>query len=193
MDRAWILLKDVYVEGAIDTGNCGGKAPHLGQSEGTGKNSELAATSMLQTDDTPPQSTKGKLGMKTVITFGTFDVFHIGHLNILRRARALGDRLIVGVSTDQLNVKKKGRPPVYSERDRMTIVASLDCVDEVFPEESLEWKGQYIQAHNGDVLVMGDDWEGRFDMYKELCEVVYLPRTENISTTEIIASIRAIS
>ena len=131
--------------------------------------------------------------MKTVITFGTFDVFHVGHLNILLRARALGDRLVVGVSTDQLNIKKKGRAPVYREEDRLAIVAAIGCVDEVFREESLEWKGQYIQSHAADVLVMGDDWAGRFDMFKDLCEVVYLPRTENISTTEIIAAIRAFS
>lgn len=130
--------------------------------------------------------------MKTVITFGTFDVFHIGHLNILRRARALGDRLVVGVSTDQLNINKKGRPPVYCEAERMEIVRSLKCVDDVFPEERLEWKGSYIKAHGADVLVMGNDWEGKFDMFGDICEVVYLPRTENVSTTEIIASIRAI-
>jgi choline-phosphate cytidylyltransferase len=131
--------------------------------------------------------------MKTVITFGTFDVFHIGHLNLLKRAATLGHRLVVGVSTDQLNIKKKGRPPVYCEQDRMEIVRSLACVDDTFPEESLEWKGQYIQAHKADILVMGNDWKGKFDMFREVCEVVYLPRTENISTTEIIASIRAIS
>lgn len=131
--------------------------------------------------------------MKTIITFGTFDVFHIGHLNILTRARELGDRLVVGVSTDQLNIRKKGRPPIYSEADRMAIVAGLSCVDAVFPEESLEWKGRYIEAYKADALVMGNDWEGRFDMFRDLCEVIYLPRTENVSTTEIIASIRAAS
>ena len=129
--------------------------------------------------------------MRTVITFGTFDVFHIGHLNILQRARHLGDRLVVGVSTDALNFKKKNRYPVFKEEDRLAIIAGLACVDEVFREESLEWKGRYITTHQADVLVMGDDWAGRFDMFKELCEVVYLPRTENISTTEILAAVRA--
>jgi len=128
---------------------------------------------------------------KTVITFGTFDVFHIGHLRILERAAALGDRLVVGVSSDRLNFKKKGRYPVFKEADRMAIVAGLACVDEVFTEESLEWKGEYITTHKADILVMGDDWVGRFDEFKRLCDVVYLPRTDNISTTEILASVRA--
>lgn len=129
--------------------------------------------------------------MKTIITFGTFDVFHIGHLRILERARALGGRLVVGVSSDHLNFKKKQKYPVFPENDRRSIVSALSCVDEVFSEESLEWKGQYITTYNADLLVMGDDWAGRFDDFKSLCEVVYLPRTKNISTTEILASVRA--
>lgn len=130
---------------------------------------------------------------KTVITFGTFDVFHIGHLRILERAAALGDRLVVGVSSDRLNFKKKGRYPVFKEQDRIDIIAGLACVDEVFVEESLEWKGEYIVTHKADILVMGDDWAGRFDEFKRLCDVVYLPRTENISTTEILETVRAAS
>ncbi len=122
---------------------------------------------------------------RCVITFGTFDLFHIGHVNILRRARALGSRLVVGVSTDALNVRKKGIHPVFPEDQRMDIISSLRFVDHVFPEESLEQKGEYIRRHKADVLVMGDDWAGRFDMFRDLCEVVYLPRTEGISTTEI--------
>jgi glycerol-3-phosphate cytidylyltransferase len=120
-----------------------------------------------------------------VITFGTFDLFHIGHLNILRRARMLGDRLVVGVSTDSLNHRKKGFHPVFAEEERMSIVASLRYVDEVFAEESLEQKADYIRRYNAKVLVMGDDWAGRFDQFRELCEVVYLPRTDGISTTDI--------
>lgn len=129
--------------------------------------------------------------MRTVITFGTFDVFHVGHLNILKRARALGDRLVVGVSTDLLNFSKKGRYPVFREADRAEIIRSLSCVDEVFMEERLEWKRRYLEAHDADVLVMGSDWEGRFDEFRDICAVVYLPRTENISTTEILARVRA--
>jgi len=129
--------------------------------------------------------------MRTVITFGTFDVLHIGHINILRRAKAHGDRLIVGVSSDALNFSKKQRYPVYSEADRAEIISSLQFVDEVFIEESLELKGEYIKKFGADILIMGNDWEGRFDMFKELCEVEYLPRTEGISTTELIAEIKA--
>lgn len=128
--------------------------------------------------------------MKVIITFGTFDVFHIGHLSILERASVLGDRLVVGVSTDSLNESKKGRFPVYRQEERAEIVAALRCVDEVFFEESLELKAEYIKQYNADVLVMGDDWRGRFDKFSDLCEVVYLPRTPAISTTEVIEKIR---
>jgi glycerol-3-phosphate cytidylyltransferase len=128
--------------------------------------------------------------MKRIITFGTFDLFHIGHLRILERARAQGDYLIVGISTDALNYSKKQKNPIYSEKDRMRIIESLKVVDEVFYEESLELKGDYIKQHNADVLVMGNDWEGRFDEFKSLCEVVYLERTPSISTTEIIEIIK---
>ena len=124
--------------------------------------------------------------MKRVITFGTFDVFHIGHVNILERAAQLGDYLIVGVSSDALSFKKKQRYPLYSQDDRVKIISSIRCVDEVFIEESLEDKARYIEMKNADLLVMGDDWEGRFDWVKPWCEVVYLPRTPSISTTEII-------
>jgi glycerol-3-phosphate cytidylyltransferase len=123
--------------------------------------------------------------MKTVITFGTFDLFHVGHLRILQRARAFGDRLIVGVSTDDLNFSKKGYRPIFSQNDRREIVASIKAVDETFFEESLEKKGDYIKTWKADILVMGNDWKGRFDQFKSLCEVVYLPRTEGISTTQV--------
>lgn len=128
--------------------------------------------------------------MKTVITFGTFDILHIGHINILHRAKALGDRLVVGISTDALNYSKKERYPVYPEAERLEIVRSLRVVDDVFFEEALELKGEYIKRHGADLLVMGADWEGRFDEFKSICEVVYLPRTEGISTTSLIAEIR---
>ncbi|GAB7088954.1 pantoate--beta-alanine ligase [Marinifilum fragile] len=128
--------------------------------------------------------------MKRVITFGTFDLFHIGHLRILERAKAQGDYLIVGISTDALNFSKKQKNPIYTEKDRMRIIESLKVVDEVFYEESLELKGEYIKKYNADVLVMGNDWEGRFDEFKSLCEVVYLERTPSISTTEIIEIIK---
>lgn len=98
--------------------------------------------------------------MKTVITFGTFDVFHVGHLRLLQRARKLGERLLVGVSSDALNIAKKGRAPVYHQDDRMAIIAGLACVDGVFLEESLEQKAEYLRGYGADILVMGDDWAG---------------------------------
>ena len=125
-----------------------------------------------------------------VITFGTFDVFHIGHVNILERAKELGDYLIVGVSTDALNFKKKQRYPIYNENSRAQIVNAIHCVDEVFFEESLELKREYILRHRADILVMGDDWKGKFDEFSDICDVVYLPRTAEISTTEIIKTVR---
>jgi glycerol-3-phosphate cytidylyltransferase len=126
---------------------------------------------------------------RTVITFGTFDVFHVGHIRVLQRAAALGDRLVVGVSADALNIAKKGRAPVYSQEERLEIVASLRVVDAVFVEESLEKKRDYILEHGADVLVMGDDWAGKFDWVSDVCEVVYLPRTPSVSTTGIIEHI----
>lgn len=129
--------------------------------------------------------------MKRVITFGTYDVFHIGHVNLLQRASALGDYLIVGVSSDTLNFEKKQRYPIYKEEDRMRIISSLKYVNEVFVEEYLEKKAQYIKDKKADLLVMGDDWAGRFDWVKPWCEVIYLPRTPSISTTEIIEIARA--
>jgi len=127
---------------------------------------------------------------RRVITFGTFDVLHLGHLRLLERASKLGDTLIVGVSTDALNYSKKQRYPIYSEHARATLIASMRYVDEVFLEESLERKREYIVQHAANVLVMGDDWKGRFDFCQDLCEVVYLERTPSISTTEIIEVIR---
>lgn len=129
--------------------------------------------------------------MRKIITFGTFDILHIGHIRILKRARALGDYLIVGISSDQLNYLKKKRFPVYPEVERMEIISSITGVDQVFLEESLELKADYIEKYKADVLVMGSDWEGRFDELKNLCEVVYVPRTEGISTTELIQDIKA--
>ncbi len=126
---------------------------------------------------------------RTVITFGTFDVFHVGHLRVIERAAALGDRLVVGVSADELNLRKKGREPVFSQAERIEIVGALKMVDEVFVEESLELKRDYIVRYAADVLVMGDDWAGRFDEFGDVCKVVYLPRTPTISTTGLIERI----
>lgn len=127
----------------------------------------------------------------TVITFGTFDLLHIGHVRLLQRARLRGRRLVVGVSSDALNVAKKGRAPIYSLRDRMAMLAELRCVDEVFVEESLEAKADYVRMHSAQLLVMGDDWLGKFDeSLRGVCNVHCVPRTPSISTTEIIEVIR---
>lgn len=125
-----------------------------------------------------------------IITFGTFDVFHVGHLNILENARKKCDHLIVGISSDALNKNKKGRFPIYSQADRLRIISAMSCVDEVFIEESLELKEQYILEYKADMLVMGNDWQGKFDHLKSVCQVSYLPRTPSVSTTETIEIIR---
>lgn len=130
--------------------------------------------------------------MKKVITFGTFDVFHIGHINILERAKKQGDYLVVGVSSDELNYSKKQRYPVYPQAQRVRILESLRFVDEVFIEESLELKTDYIKRYKADMLVMGDDWAGKFNNMQKHCEVVYLPRTPSISTSEIIEVVKTL-
>lgn len=121
--------------------------------------------------------------MKKVITYGTFDLFHKGHLNILRRAKEYGDYLVVAVSSDSFNAIK-GKEAYYNERDRVDILKAIKYVDEVILEYTWEQKKEDVLKHNIDVFVMGDDWEGKFDFLKEFCEVIYLPRTEGVSTTQ---------
>ncbi|MDH3375653.1 MAG: adenylyltransferase/cytidyltransferase family protein [Gammaproteobacteria bacterium] len=125
-----------------------------------------------------------------VITFGTFDVFHVGHLRILKAAKDQGDHLSVGVSSDQFSFSKKGKRPVYAESERCEIVRSLKYVDDVFIEDSFELKRDYIIQHKANILIMGSDWQGKFDEFNDICEVVYLPRTPSISTSAIIEKIR---
>ncbi len=120
--------------------------------------------------------------MKKIITFGTYDLFHIGHLNILKRAKALGDYLIVGISSDELNIKK-GKKSVIPLEERVEIIKAIKYVDEIFIEDSLELKDEYIKKYNADLLVMGDDWKDKFNWVS--CPVIYLDRTPNISTTQI--------
>ncbi|MBP5331937.1 MAG: glycerol-3-phosphate cytidylyltransferase [Lachnospiraceae bacterium] len=122
--------------------------------------------------------------MKKVITYGTYDLLHVGHINLLRRAKALGDYLIVVVSSDEFNAIK-GKKAYYSFEDRKKILEAIKYVDEVLPEYTWEQKIDDVVNNNVDVFVMGDDWTGKFDFLKEYCEVVYLPRTEGISTTKI--------
>lgn len=129
--------------------------------------------------------------MDIVLTFGTFDLFHPGHVKILQRAKALGKTLIVGLSTDELNYSKKSRYPIYTFNQRKLILESMKCVDHVFPEESLELKEHYIKAYRANILVMGDDWKGKFDQFKnDELDVVYLERTADISTTYILQKIK---
>lgn len=125
----------------------------------------------------------------TVITFGTFDVLHVGHVRVLNRAAELGERLVVGVSSDALNFSKKGRNPVFTQDERLEIVSNIKVVNTVFVEESLEQKREYVVEHGADILVMGDDWAGKFDHLSDICKVVYLPRTPSVSTTAIIEHI----
>ena len=122
--------------------------------------------------------------MKKVITYGTFDLLHTGHINILRRAKALGDYLIVAVSTDEFNMLKH-KEAYHSFEERKQILEAIKYVDEVIGEDNWDQKVSDVKKHNIDVFVMGNDWEGEFDFLKEQCEVVYLPRTSGIYTTKI--------
>ena len=122
--------------------------------------------------------------MKRVITYGTFDLLHIGHINLLKRAKALGDYLIVGLSTDEFN-RVKNKKAYYPYEDRKKILESIRYVDLVIPEVNWEQKVRDILEYKVDIFVMGDDWAGKFDELKDYCQVVYLPRTEGISTTQI--------
>ena len=125
-----------------------------------------------------------------VITFGTFDLLHIGHINMLNNCKKHGDKLIVGVSSNKLNYEKKSRYPIFNQDDRMNIIGNIKGVDEVFLEESLELKREYIKKYNADIFIIGNDWKGKFDDINDTCKVIYLDRTEDISTTSIINDIK---
>ena len=122
--------------------------------------------------------------MRKVITYGTFDLLHYGHINLLRRARMLGDYLIVALSTDEFN-RGKGKECYSPYEERKTLVESIRYADLVIPETCWEQKVSHVQEFKVDVFVMGDDWKGKFDFLKDYCEVVYLPRTPEISTSKI--------
>jgi glycerol-3-phosphate cytidylyltransferase len=126
--------------------------------------------------------------MTTVITYGTFDILHVGHINLLRRARAMGDRLVVGLSSDQFN-QSKHKSSLLTYENRRAVLEAIRWVDEVFPEVRWDQKADDIRKHGADLFVIGSDWEGRFDFHSEYCQVCYLPRTEDISTTEIKQSL----
>ncbi|MBF0705541.1 MULTISPECIES: glycerol-3-phosphate cytidylyltransferase [Bacillales] len=122
--------------------------------------------------------------MKKVLTYGTFDLLHWGHINILKRAKDLGDYLIVAISTDEFN-EIKNKKAYHSYENRKMILEAIRYVDEVIPEEHWEQKVDDVKNHDVDIFVMGDDWEGKFDFLKDHCEVIYLPRTAGISTSKI--------
>lgn len=122
--------------------------------------------------------------MTTVITYGTFDLFHIGHVNLLRRLRELGDRLVVGCSTDEFNAVK-GKQSAMPYEHRAGILRAIRYVDHVFPERNWDQKREDIVREGARIFAMGDDWVGKFDDLGDVCEVVYLPRTRDVSTTEI--------
>ena len=121
---------------------------------------------------------------KTVLTYGTFDLLHYGHLEILRKASLLGNKLIVGVSTDKFN-KIKGKTCILSYQKRKELIESLDYVDKVIPENNWDQKVTDIQDNDIDIFVMGDDWKGKFNELKVFCEVIYFPRTNGISSTKL--------
>ena len=124
--------------------------------------------------------------MKKVITYGTFDLLHYGHINLLKRAKSLGDYLIVGLSTDEFNNTKKNKESYFDYENRKSLLDAVKYVDLVIPEETWDQKVLDIQKYNVDIFVIGDDWKGKFDYLEDFgIEVVYLPRTNEISTTKI--------
>ena len=129
-------------------------------------------------------SMKGE-NMRRVITYGTFDLLHYGHINLLRRAKEFGDYLIVGLSTDEFNWNEKKKKCYFTYEKRKALLEAIRYVDLVIPEESWEQKTSDVREYHVDTFVMGDDWAGKFDFLKDSCDVIYLPRTPEISSTQI--------
>lgn len=125
--------------------------------------------------------------MKTIITYGTFDIFHVGHVRLLKRLKELGDRLIVAVSTDDFN-RQKGKSSLINFDDRCEVLSSVKYIDLIISESSWDQKRRDIEYYNVDIFAIGDDWLNKFDDLKDLCEVIYLPRTFGISSTSIKTS-----
>ena len=123
--------------------------------------------------------------MKKIITYGTFDLIHYGHINLLKRAKALGDYLIVALSTDEFNWNQKQKKCYFSYETRKQLLEAIRYVDLVIPEENWNQKETDVKEYQIDTFVMGDDWNGKFDFLKDQCEVIYLPRTSEISTSQI--------
>jgi glycerol-3-phosphate cytidylyltransferase len=122
--------------------------------------------------------------MKTIVTYGTFDLFHVGHVRLLKRLKSLGDKLLVGLSTDEFN-QLKGKNVVITFADRKEILMACQYVDDVFPEQKWEQKRDDLIREKADVFAIGDDWSGKFDQLGDIVEVLYLPRTKDVSTTEL--------
>ena len=129
---------------------------------------------------------------KTIITYGTFDMFHIGHLELLKRLKGFGDKLIVAVSTDEFN-SVKGKKTIIPYAQRARIVEAIKYVDMVIPENNWEQKTEDVKLHDVDIFAMGNDWEGKFDFLKAQCEVVYLERTDGISSTDLKDTLQKVS
>jgi len=128
------------------------------------------------------------MSKKIVITYGTFDMFHVGHLRLLKRLKEMGDELIVAVSTDDFN-ELKGKKTLIPYSQRVEILSSIKYVDRIIPEENWEQKIKDVEKYKVDTFVIGNDWEGEFDFLEEYCEVKYLERTEDISTTQLKKSL----
>ena len=128
--------------------------------------------------------------MKRVITYGTFDLLHFGHINLLKHAKECGDYLIVALSEDEFNKNQKNKECYFSYTERKQLLEAVRYVDLVIPEKSWNQKIHDIHLYEADVFVMGDDWEGKFDFLKQYCEVLYLPRTAEISTSQIKSNLR---
>lgn len=122
--------------------------------------------------------------MKTVLTYGTFDLLHYGHINFLKKAKSMGDVLIVGLSSDEFNLEK-GKKSFYNFDIRKDMLSAIKYVDEIFVQNSFEQKADDIKKYHADILVSSEDWKGKYDYLKDLCEVVYLDRTPGISTSQI--------
>lgn len=123
--------------------------------------------------------------MKTILTYGTFDLLHVGHISLLKRAKSYGDHLIVGLSTDEFNLLKNKRS-VHSYEHRKIILEAISYIDFVMPEYSWSQKEEDIKKYNVDIFIIGDDWKYKFDDLKRLCEVIYLERTPDISSSKLI-------
>lgn len=153
---------------------------------GRDKKMEVSKTPLDVAFETTVLRNKRGTGMKRVITYGTFDLLHYGHINLLKRAKALGDYLVVAISTDEFNWNEKQKKCYFTYEQRKALVEAVRYVDLVIPEENWDQKKTDVHEYHIDTFVIGDDWEGKFDFLKdEGCEVVYLPRTPEISTTQI--------